>query len=210
MAHPFQDRRAHKMEHSRVGRIAGGAAKHSDVREDRALITSMVKPSAMKAAGGPVSGRADRPNRARGGSVKKSKGTTVNVIVGPAGGVEQPRPTPAIAPPPAAPPVAMTPPRPPMAPPMAPPGVAPGPLMRKRGGKVDASQGATEVQHDDNMASQRKDMNRKPVITRAAGGPVESDGKKGAQMAPKLPSGAGGARARLAKAHKRHDAVKEH
>lgn len=206
MAHPFQDKRSDKVQKARVSHIAGkaaGGSSHSDEAADRSLVKRMVKPAALRADGGAVKARADRPGRARGGAVKKSKGTTVNVIVGPAGGVEA-RPQPSQAP-------AAPPPAPPM-PPMRPPGMAPSaalpppgaspmpPMMRARGGKVsDASSGATKVQHSDPMEGQRKNIGRKPVITKKRGGAISSEKGK---MGPKLSGGALGARARLEKPSK--------
>lgn len=66
----------------------------------------------------------------------------------------------------------------------------------------------TPIQHSGNK-SDTQNIGRGPVITRAAGGPIYSDGKKGHQMAPKLPSGSGGGKARKAKAHMQNKAGHE-
>ncbi len=138
MAHPFAEHRQTKKEHSRVGHItkaykSGGAVKHSDEKQDRKLVKSMID-KAIHPEGHKSKHRMDRPKRARGGNVThgaeaeremakmereshRAKGgrvgkgrakTIVNVITGghPAAGA--------------------VPPGPPMAPPPAPPmGVAP-------------------------------------------------------------------------------------
>lgn len=181
MAHPFSEKREDKVSKARVSDIcrAAGGGVHSDEVADKSLVKSMVKRTALRMEGGAVKARSDRPNRASGGRVKtKSRGTTVNVIVAPTGGVEQPIPTPA----PAAPPP-VVPPRPPGLPPsagMPPPGGMPMPPMStggrayKRGGAVsDASQGKTPVQHTPAKEVDLKNMNRKPVITKAKGGKVK-------------------------------------
>lgn len=220
MSHPYNDKRATKVEHARVPSITKGYDRggmpHGDEAADKSLIRRMVKGVALRADGGAVNARADRPQRARGGPVKsKSKGTTVNVIVAPKeGGDAGPSPVPMAAP---HPPIPMPPPRPPMMPPpgaMPPPGVGgPSPMPPRsvggrayaRGGKVDANnagigKGRTPVQHEDNMADQRKDIGRKPVITKASGGPINANGKAGKQMGPKFSGGARGGSARLEKA----------
>lgn len=161
MAHPFNNVRDHKVQHSRVSSITkacGGMASggHTDVAEDKALISKMVKKTALRATGGAVKARSDRPARARGGrtkgkGLKKGSKHTVNVIVAPQSGNPGMPPRPpgppgvAAGPPPGlAPPM---PPRPPMAGPAGPaggvpggpampPGVPPPGLMRKRGGAV--------------------------------------------------------------------------
>ena len=214
MAHPFADKRATKVEHSRVARItsgyAGGGSAHGDEAADRKLIKRMVKGVALRADGGAVNARADRPNRAAGGPVKsKNKGTTVNVIVAPGGGEGGKTPMPGVGGPPPAPPVPMPPPRPPMMPPPGvgamPPGMPPratGGRAYKRGGgvKSDASKGGTKVQHDNALQVTKDNMNRKPVITKAKGGPINANGAAGKQMGPKFSGGARGGSARLEKA----------
>lgn len=169
MAHPYNSVRDHKVQRSRVaditkacggGMASGGAA--DAVSKQQSLIGSLAKKNIMRATGGKVTARADRPARAFGGRLgkkggKKKSGHTVNVIVG----AHPPAPTmpmhPPVVPgvaagaPPGAPPP--MPPRPPMgaAPPPpgpmgGPPGVPgmppgvppPGMPMRKRGGKVEA------------------------------------------------------------------------
>jgi hypothetical protein len=135
MAHPHQEHRDHKVSerrlHSLYGhmphRASGGSVEHSDEREDKALVKSMVKGASLKAAGGKVKARADRPCRARGGKVKKAKGhTSVNVIVAPQGGGMPPGP----------PPMAMKPPMPAGPPPGAPPPGAPPMMPHKAGGRA--------------------------------------------------------------------------
>jgi hypothetical protein len=178
----------------------------------------------------------ERMGRARGGHVK-SKGsgkTSVNVIVAPSGGQHPPMPggaPPMAGPPPMLPKPPMMPPPPGAgAPPMAgiggpPPGGMPMP-PRSEGGRAYKDGGAvgkksladkkgvtgigdrTPIQHSGNK-SDTQNIGRGPVITRAAGGPIYSDGKKGHQMAPKLPSGSGGGKARKAKAHMQNKAGHE-
>lgn len=218
MAHPIGNQyRNDKIERSRVptitracGGMASGGGTHSDISDDKALVRKMVKSVALRADGGAVRARADRPNRARGGKVKKAKGGhTVNVIVAP-GAPKQPMiPGVAAGPPPGSPPVV---PRPPVAPPagMAPPGSVPpgagppGMPMRARGGKVDANnagigKGRTPVQHSPNKQD-GKNIGRGPVITKATGGPISSPMTGG--MGPKFGGGSRGGTAKLAKAHK--------
>lgn len=70
MAHPYAAHRQTKKEHSRVSHIAkgyksGGAVKHPDAAEDCKLIKSMVKKSDLKAEGGKVKHRMDRPKKKR-------------------------------------------------------------------------------------------------------------------------------------------------
>ena len=105
-------------------------SRHSDEKEDRQLIKKMVKPEDL------------RPERAKGGSVKSKKGTTVNVIIAPQGGDKPgmpqgmppgpPMPPPSVVPPPVARPI---PPMPPQGMPQTPMGGPPG-MMRKDGGSV--------------------------------------------------------------------------
>jgi len=119
MAHPYQEHRATKVEHRRVAHIAkghksGGAVEHGDEAADKSLVRRMVKKTAMRMDGGRVNGRADKPNRARGGRTKGHGKTNVNVIVGhpgPAGAMAGP----GLVPPPMAP----------RLPPGAPPGMGP-------------------------------------------------------------------------------------
>lgn len=220
MAHPMNEHRAHKVMKNRVPHIAGkaaGGSAHSDVKEDKALIKKMVKGTALRADGGGVRARADKVSRAKGGRVK---GTTVNVIVAP-----KQQDTPA-APPMAAMPPPM-PPKPPMAPPSAPaamgavPGLGGMPPMPprsdggrayKKGGAVRAKSDAsvkgkdgtgigdrTPIQHSGNK-SDTQNIGRGPAITRATGGPVYADGRKGKQMSWFKGVGAGGGEGRLKKA----------
>lgn len=113
-------------------RLDRARRKHPDEAQDKSLIKRMVKAEDLK------------PERARGGSVKGKKGTTVNVIIAPQGGQKPGMPMP----PPGMPPPQPTMIRPPVAPPMSgPTGMPPGgpgmPLqgmpagmMRKDGGRV--------------------------------------------------------------------------
>jgi hypothetical protein len=216
---------------------ARGGSVHSDEAEDRALIRKEVKGSALKGDGKMAKGRVDKaPRRARGGHVKHKGGgkTNVNVIVAPGGQHPPAGGAPMGA---APPPMPAMPPKPPMmpppggAPPMAGLGAPPpgGPPMppRSEGGRAYASGGTvkgpkssadmkgktgigdrTPIQHSGNK-SDTQNIGRGPVITRAAGGPIYSDGKMGRQMAPKLPSGSGGGKARKAKAHMQNKAGHE-
>ena len=130
-----------------------GGAVHTDEKQDRALIKSMLAKEEKKekrADGGAVQGRArggraDRPHKGAGK-------TTVNIVMPPAGGsgamAMPPRP---MMPPGAAamPPGAGMPPRPPMAPPQGgmapmPPGAPPPGMMppRARGGRMTAGAGS--------------------------------------------------------------------
>ena len=156
MSHPFQAHRQNAKERSRVSHItrgyAAGGGVHSDEPQDKAMIKNMVKKTALKLAGGAVSSRADRPNRARGGKVGGKRGNVVNVIIAP----QEPK----LAAPPGVnagvpPPPMPMPMRPPVLPPsssggMAPPGggVAappPGVLPRARGGAVKHAGGGKVV-----------------------------------------------------------------
>lgn len=79
--------------------------------------------------------------------------------------------------------------------------------MRASGGAVDDAGikgktgigDRTQIQHSGNK-SDTQNIGRGPVITRATGGPIYSNGKAGAQMAWLKGKGAGGGKARLAKA----------
>jgi len=228
MAHPHGEHRAHKVERSRVNKItsgyesgdashsvkhyAKGGAVHGDEAQDRKLVKKMLKQEekAEKASGGSVRHRADR--FARGGKVKAKGSTTVNVNISPSAG---PPPLSASQPPrPVAPPI-------PAGPPMAPaPGGAPPMPMRASGGGVNgvyptpgkgtpvwrsSVKDGTPVQHAGNK-DDGKDIGRGKVVTYKTGGAVEHAVK--GQMAPHLPGGSGGGEARLAKAHKRHSAMK--
>lgn len=234
MAHPHASHRQHHVEKRRAhemtrGYASGGSVKHSDAAEDKKLVKSMVKKVALRADGGAVKARADRPARKKGGRVKKSS-TTVNVITGGAspvaglGAAPSPMPPPPMA---AAPPP--MPPRPPMiAPPGAPgpgaPGLPPGPMLPphasggrayKKGGRVGVNAGSpvyeegvkagTQVTHDKGK-NDLKDMDRKRVITYASGGKVQKRAAGGpiysdtAKKGPEFSGGAGGAEARIEKA----------
>jgi hypothetical protein len=218
LAHPFAAHRQNKVEHARVAHIAKGYAAgggvHDDAAEDRKMVKHMVKKTALRASGGPVTSRMDRtPRRAKGGKVGRKGKTTVNVVVGhPGSGGPSPMPM--------VPPVVAGPPRPPVAPPMPPPGLAPGlppggpglPMgPRKGGGRTYAKGGAvkdgpawnegrrngTQVQHSDGK-DDGKDIGRGKPITYRTGGRIEHIAGT-AGMGPKLPGGGGGGEARLAK-----------
>jgi len=147
--HPYAAHRQHKVEHQRVGHItkgyaSGGAVHHDDEAEDRAMIKHMVKRKALRAEGGAVKTRLDRPSRAKGGRVKHGK-TNVNVIVGGAHPAPAPMPVPV-------PPAGALSPRP-MAPPMPPPGAGgppglppgmPPPGIRRSGGRAFAKGGGVK------------------------------------------------------------------
>ncbi len=152
MSHPFDEHRQTKVEHSRVGHITkayakGGAVKHSDEKQDRKLVKSMID-KAIHPEGKKAKHRMDRPHRAKGGRVKKGNAKTiVNVITGghPAAGAVPPGPP--MVPPPAPPmgvaPAGMAPPmgaKPPM---MPPPGAGgpPGMPMRAKGGRIRKADG---------------------------------------------------------------------
>lgn len=141
MAHPYNEHRAHKVEHRRMHlfRAAGGGIDEHAERHEKddelgeAVKRESKKERAQKAHGGAVKPRLDK--RARGGPVKRASGgrakhkgkgkghTTVNVVMPPHAGGGAP---------PMMPPGGMPPPRPPVpAAPMGagalPPGVAPPP-----------------------------------------------------------------------------------
>lgn len=218
MAHPFAADRQTRVEHRRVAALtkgyAAGGAVHDDAAADTALIRKTVKKTALKVDGAGAKARADRPGRARGGRAPKKSGkTNVNVIVAGHGG---PPPSPMMAPTGlGAPPPAAMPPRPPvpMMPPPGPgalgaappPGMPPGMPPRRSGGRTYNTGGAvfeegrrngTQVSHTDGKKD-GKDIGRPKPVTYKTGGPVESAGF--ARMGPKLPGGAGGGEARLAK-----------
>jgi hypothetical protein len=217
MSHPYNDHRADKHEKSRVSHItrgyASGGGVHSDAAQDMALIKREVKPRALKhagfAEGGAACVRGDRPRRASGGGVKKKASTVVNINVAPSDN-KPPMPMPVPMPPPGA---GGPPPMPPGPPPGAagpPPGMPPGGMpmrppmpMRARGGGIKSGpawneglRNGTKVQHTDGKMD-GKDIGRGKPITYATGGPVEHPVHGG--MAPKLPGGARGGEARLAK-----------
>ena len=89
MSHPHNNLRDHKVQHARVkditaacggGMSSGGSATGVIAKQQR-----MLGKVPMRAAGGGVKARADRPARAWGGRTKKKSGGkhTVNVIVAP-------------------------------------------------------------------------------------------------------------------------------
>lgn len=173
-----------------------GGAGHEDAKEDRAMIKSMVKPSALE-------------GRARGGNVKPKHHTSVNVIVAPqGGGGAQPRPMP--VPVPVRVPVGAVPPggvggpgpggMPPGGPMggpppgMIPPGAGGPPMMRARGGAATSSGNAkmepkNRVPDNKDMFLERTEAKKGGAIKRAAGGNV----------GPHMDAGAGGAKGRLEK-----------
>lgn len=203
MSHPMNEHRQHKVERSRAhtmikGYASGGAVKHSDAAEDKKLVKGMVKKAALRADGGAVKARADRPARKKGGRVKKSN-TTVNVITGghaPVAGLG----TAPMSPPPMA--AAPMPPRPPMmagpppgvggpgapglppgAPPMMPPHRDGGRVSTyKKGGRVGVNKGSpvfeesmkagTPISHDKGK-SDLDQLGRGKPITYRAGGKVQ-------------------------------------
>ena len=150
MSHPFQSHRQGKVEHSRAAKLtkgyASGGSVHSDEAEDKALIKKTVKKAALRASGGSVTARSDRPHRAKGGRVKP---VTVNVVVAPQGGKDEsglagaPPMMPPPGPPPGGPP--MPPPGaggpPPGGPPMPPPIRSSGGRAYKSGGRVKRADG---------------------------------------------------------------------
>lgn len=144
-------------EAKKSGVYAKGGKVHDDVAEDKKVVKSMVKPTALKSHGGScrcakcAGGRTERKHGGRTGKGKMN----VNIIIGhggkgehpeaPAGGPPPPPPAmPVVVPPP--PPMGGMPPGapPPGMPPMPPPGLGarppmppPGmPPMRKAGGRV--------------------------------------------------------------------------
>lgn len=141
MAHPHNEYRQSVVEKRRAHEMTRGYAKggavHADEREDKAMIKNMVKKTSLKADGGRVKARADRPARKKGGRVNH-KGTTVNVITGhpgaPMAGLGGMAPPP--GPVPMGPPPMAIPPRPMMPPPGAMPPGAPMMPPHKTGGRV--------------------------------------------------------------------------
>jgi len=216
MSHPYNKFRQSAVERARVKGLTSDYAKGGGVHADKQLMKVKAKKTAMHHMDEdePAKRRADRPHRARGGSVKKPS-TVVNVITG---GQQPPAPPP-MPPmmPPGPPPMPPGPPPgpPPSAGPMMPPPGAGGPPMpmRARGGSVNKgtavfnkSRAETPVTHDKGK-NDLDELNRPRVVTFAAGGGVvsfktggriSSPAKGG--MGPKLPGGAGGGEARLAKA----------
>lgn len=136
--------RGHKLEKSRVGRIAHGYASGGAVKPDAMMADApMAKAGPPKKAFGKIDGAKPKPRFdkfARGGAVKKEPKTNINVIVAPQGGGDK---QPMLPPPMAAGPAMPPPPRPPGPPmgglPGAPPGAMPpglGPKPFNAGGQV--------------------------------------------------------------------------
>lgn len=220
MAHPYAAHKQSKVERSRVPHITRGYASGGAVRGKTTGVKAEREMASMErdVEGEKSKHRADRPNRAAGGRVKKGRNnsrTIVNVITGgdkaapppiPIGGIAGPAPAAPMPPPP----MAMKPPMPPMAAPGGPP---PMPL-RAKGGRVnqgskvfEASERAgTKVQHDVGK-NDGKDIRTTKPITFKRGGRVISfnartESPDGVAKATKLPGGAGGGEARLAQAHR--------
>lgn len=121
---------------ARDGTQGKAEGEYADAYQDgdkvKSLVRKTVPPDNSKKSGK----RLDRKGYASGGSVKKSKGTTVNVIVAPGHGTPAPgMPSPGAG---AVPPAAAV---PPPAPQGMPP-VPPMPMGRKRGGRVNMTAGA--------------------------------------------------------------------
>ena len=115
--HPGK-RRAHEMSKH----FKRGGRAHGDEKEDKALISKMLKKhDDMKAPGHKAGGRVDK--FARGGAAKGKKGTHINIMVAPHGGHAVGGGPGGHAPPPMPPPGAGAP------PPMPPPGMGAGPPM---------------------------------------------------------------------------------
>lgn len=216
MSHPFNSIRNDKVQKSRVASIAKGRAAGGSIS---ANVAGPKKLTSAKVGGLDVEGakakyRPDRHvMRKDGGRVKTP---TVNVTINTAPKDDKLALPPMPMPPPGA-----------MAPPPGPPGpMAGGPppgagmpppemMPRKAGGRVsgpawnEGLKNGTKVQHAPGK-NDKKDMNRKRVVTFNTGGGVVSfraDGGKveapqGVAAATKLPGGAGGGKGRLAKAAK--------
>jgi len=222
MAHPYSEHREHHVERNRVSHITGsheptrtyedikrarGGRVHGDEAEDKSLIKGLVKPSALKAHGGKAKHRADKPHRAKGGRVNKSKGTNVNVIVAPQAGHAQAPPLPPVpqagaAPPPMPPRPPMGGPPPGMPPGAGPPGMPPGmPLgIRNTGGAVGyATGGPVSSEKIAKMGPTGSGSGKGAKVTTPKNA-IYSPAKGG--MAPKFDSGGGGGVARLQEAHR--------
>lgn len=219
MAHPFAEHRQNKVEKSRVGHItrgyASGGAVHGDEKQDRKLFGKMIREHDREPEGKKGKRRADRITRAKGGRVKKGA-THVNVIVN-GGGDKQPMPVPVPAPAMAGPPPG--PPMPPVAGLGGPPPGMPAMPPRARGGSVKSGPAweegrrlGTQVQHSGGKGTTNTPENLdrgRPITFKsggkvksfyARGGAVESDGKPGKQMGPKLPGGVASGETRIEQA----------
>lgn len=194
MAHPYASVKQDKVERSRVSKMtqgcASGGSVHSDAAQDRKMVKSMVKSSALKMEGAKSGGRLDK--YARGGAVKKAS-TNVNVIIAPQGGAGgAPMPVPPVGGP-AVPPAA--------GPPPMPPGM---PVQQKNGGRTRYAAGgkvgdgpawreglrnATPVQHADGK-NDAGNIHRGRQVTFSTGGPVEAN-KAGPKMTAGSESGEG-------------------
>ena len=184
--HPYSENRQSKVEHGRVGHItkgyaSGGAPKHKSKGKGNTHVNVI------------VAGHGGQPPAA----------PPLAGVGAPVGAPPPPRP---VMPAPAMPPAGGG--LPPGLPPMGPGG------LRKYGGRAYAKGGAVSgpawtssmknrepfVLKTDNNKNDKKDIGRGKPITYKTGGAVEHP-VKGA-MAPSLPGGAGGGKARLAKARR--------
>lgn len=205
MAHPFQDKRADKVESERVksitkGYAAGGAVINPKVgSKDRLPVANVAGTKAAGEIGGAkAKQRLDRPAFASGGKVKGSGKTNVTVIVAPPDKSQDQPPMPPMMPPPGPPP--MPPPRPPMVPPPpggAPPGGPPpsGMPIRATGGRVKAASErmGTKVSHTPGKGDLGMIMG-KPATAKKDGGRVHKF--------PSFDAGAGSGEGRIEKEEK--------
>lgn len=189
MAHPFNDHRQTKVEHSRVAKITKGykfggpvPVTNPDVGSDDRMPIAKVATakSAGKIGGAKAKQRLDKPAFARGGRAKGK--TDVTVIVqaptAPDAGGAPPMPPP-MPPPMAAGPPPMPPPHPPMVPPpgAAPPGGPPpgGMPIRASGGAVKAASVklGTKVSHTPGKNNLDMISSKPALLTRKDGGAVK-------------------------------------
>jgi hypothetical protein len=213
----MQEHREHHVERERVAHITGhheghrdhehvyhrarGGGVHSDEAEDRALVKGLVKSSALKAHGGAAKHRADKAHRAKGGRVKKNKGTVVNVNVAPQQSAPHPMPMPLPGGSPGAGAAPLMPPRPPMAPPPGgPPGMPPGMMPHASGGRVGYKTGGAVFSEKIGKMSPTGSGSGHGAKVKTPKNAIYSPAK--GDMAPKFDSGAGGGVARLEMAHR--------